>query len=477
MKTLFALILAFITSFSSFSQTIIKGPYLLYPNNNTQMTVMWQTNATANAIIYWGTTQTYGNSISVSEYGNDHQFKYTITGLTPMQKYYYKIEVAGTIKESSFITAPDNNAQNLTFYIYGDTRAHPEVQNNVTGRILTEINNNPASQTFCLNTGDCVTHGRTEGDWQNQFFNTSYSNNETLKSMVPYLLARGNHENYNANYNSGYATKFYKYWPYTFASNATNGDDMYYSFDYGPVHIAVLDQYDNGTYNNAQLSATQLSWLQNDLTNSNKTWKFILLHEPGWSARYTSRSEHGNNTDVQNNIQPLCIQHNVKAVFGGHNHYYAHCNVDDINHFTLGGGGAPLYSPSHTSGGIIVYAEATYHFMKVQIQGDNATLTAIRPDGSIVETINLQVPASIKDNIYNKVNIYPNPSNGHFSIQTPNDSSAEISIIDIFGRQIMKKRISSNNKHIDISKYSNGIYILSIKIGNQIIKKTIVNKQ
>lgn len=116
---------------------------------------------------------------------------------------------------------------------------HPEVQNTVTDRILTEINNEPLSQTFCLITGDCVNTGGVENDWQDQFFNPSYINSSELKLMVPYILARGNLENYNANYNSGNATVFYKYWPYTYASGSTNGDDMYWSFDYGPVHIAV----------------------------------------------------------------------------------------------------------------------------------------------------------------------------------------------------------------------------------------------
>ncbi len=476
MKTVLLIILPFFLGAAACAQSIIKGPYLLYPNSNTAMTVMWQTDTQANSTFYWGTTQSYGNSTPVSEFGNDHQFKYTLQGLIPAQKYYYKVEVGSMIKTGSFITAPNANKQNLTFYIYGDTRAHPEVQNNVTGRILTEINNNPSSQTFCLITGDCVTHGRTENDWQNQFFNAAYSNNESLKSKIPYILARGNHENYNTNYNSGYASIFYKYWPYNFASNSTNGDDMYYSFDYGPVHIAVVDQYDNGSYSPAKLSSVQLNWLQNDLAFSNKTWKFILLHEPGWSAKYTSR-EHGNNIDVQNNIQPLCMQYDVKAVFGGHNHYYAHCKVDSVNHFTLGGGGAPLYNPSHTSGGVIVYAEATYHFMKVQITGDTAVLTAIKPDGSIIETTNLHIPTSgLNENIADKIKVYPNPSDGIINIQFSGFSNADLHLYDMSGREVLSKKITSNTNKINLSNFNKGVYVIAVSADNQIIRKKIVLK-
>jgi len=31
-----------------------------------------------------------------------------------------------------------------------------------------------------LITGDCVSRGRVEDDWQHQFFNTSYANNNEL---------------------------------------------------------------------------------------------------------------------------------------------------------------------------------------------------------------------------------------------------------------------------------------------------------
>ena len=461
------------------SQSFRKGPYLLYPNDNTKMTVLWQLDATAASQISWGTTQSYGNTLTVSEYGADHQFKETLTGLTPATKYYYKVEVGSTVKTGTFNTAPTASEKNLTFYIYGDTRSHPEVQNNVTGRIITEINSNPTSQTFCLITGDCVTHGRVENDWQQQFFNTAYTNNGTLKSMLPYLLARGNHENYNAIYSNGKATVFYKYWPYSFASGSTDGDDMYYSFDYGPVHIAVIDQYDNGSYNPAKLSSTQLSWLQNDLASSDKSWKFILLHEPGWSAKYTSVSrEHGNNTDVQQNIQPLCVQYGVQAVFGGHNHYYAHCLVNNVHHFTLGGGGAPLYTPSHTSGGIIVYAEKTYHFMKVKIENNTATLTAIRPDGSVVETTHLIITDIHSNSASDSpVTIFPNPStNGLFTIKTSGTSLGRIEVLNSLGQQLFTKMANTAKTEIDLTGYGKGIYFVGTTVnGNKLYRKIMVN--
>lgn len=379
-----------------YSQTIKKGPYLIFPNANTEMTVLWQLSGTTSCTLSWGTTTSYGTDQAVTEYGSDHQFKHTITGLTTNTKYYYKVHFGSTDLTGSFKTAPASSATAVKFMAYGDTRTYYMNTNDVTARMLTEISNDADFQTFSLHTGDWVNKGQnaSEDEWGTQFFNRNGTNNINFQSKMPLMGVKGNHENYTENY-SPYepASNFYKYFPYDLATTPSEpGDDMYYSFDYGPVHIVALNQYDNGSYSPATISTAQKTWLENDLANSDKPWKFILLHEPGWSASSTNKSEHTNNTDVQNNIQPLCVQYGVQAIFGGHNHYYAHALVNGVHHFTLGGGGAPLYAPSYTSGGVVQYAESTFHFAKIEVDGNNATITVVRPDGTTVETINLTIP-------------------------------------------------------------------------------------
>ena len=102
------------------------------------------------------------------------------------------------------------------------------------------------------------------------------------------------------------------------------------------MHVVMLDQYTTYT-----AGSTQYNWLKTDLAASTKKWKVVVLHEPGWSAG----GGHGNNTTVQNDLQPLFVQYGVAIVFGGHNHYYARASVSGVTHLTVGGGGAPLYSP------------------------------------------------------------------------------------------------------------------------------------
>ncbi|AXG71590.1 hypothetical protein KORDIASMS9_03847 [Kordia sp. SMS9] len=79
--------------------------------------------------------------------------------------------------------------------------------------------------------------------------------------------------------------------------------------------------------------------------------------------------------------------------------------------------------------------------------------------------------------------IYPNPSNGNYSIQPSFQTSVkektyEISIANIAGKSIFTKSTISLERayHLDISKYTAGVYFLTIKVGNTTeVKKLIKN--
>jgi len=73
------------------------------------------------------------------------------------------------------------------------------------------------------------------------------------------------------------------------------------------------------------------------------------------------RRRHANNPTVQAAIQPLAEQYGVSVIFGGHNHYYARAVVHGVTHLTVGGGGAPLYTP-RPGADHVVTARSAYSF-------------------------------------------------------------------------------------------------------------------
>jgi hypothetical protein len=74
------------------------------------------------------------------------------------------------------------------------------------------------------------------------------------------------------------------------------------------------------------------------------------------------------------------------------------------------------------------------------------------------------------------ISVYPNPSNGEFTIST--DSDMNLSIINNLGQVVKEISInSSNNYNASVSNLANGIYFVVGKNNDQLIKtKIIVSK-
>jgi hypothetical protein len=77
----------------------------------------------------------------------------------------------------------------------------------------------------------------------------------------------------------------------------------------------------------------------------------------------------------------------------------------------------------------------------------------------------------------NSIYVYPNPSNGIFTLVTNSDKIDEIEVFDATGKVILsKKYINSPYNHIpiDITSASQGIYFLKIIANNQSVTKRII---
>ena len=337
--------------------------------------MLWQLSTKAVCELDWGEdtggAPSYPYGATTVEYGSDHQHKYDIYNLKPGIKYNYRVTVEASEYTGSFCAGPPDFARNVKFLAYGDTRTFPADHQTVTSRMLETFTNDPNYQTFTLHVGDWVTNGDDETDWDDEFFNRSYSDTLQMQANLPLQGCMGNHEYTGVG--------FAKYFPYTFVNP---GNGLYWSFDYGPVHVAVLDQYSGGGWSADEhgliLGEQQLTWLENDLASSDKDWKFVMFHTPGWSAGHPSvpwddPDGEMNDQIIQNDVQPLCEQYGVDIIFAGDLHYYARCDVNDVHHITTGGGGAPLHDPTldpenrppSLEGGPV----STYEFCKIDIQG------------------------------------------------------------------------------------------------------------
>jgi hypothetical protein len=111
---------------------------------------------------------------------------------------------------------------------------------------------------------------------------------------------------------------------------------------------------------------------------------------------------------------------------------------------------------------------ATGHYMQtgsVQVVDENKTV-----DVTIIGT-------SIDDNILNSVfNVFPNPTTGIIKIQGEKVINSKITVFDITGKQVINKFSDNAETSLDISEFSNGIYIIQVDTGEEIYRQKLLKK-
>jgi acid phosphatase type 7 len=154
----------------------------------------------------------------------------------------------------------------------------------------------------------------------------------------------GNHD-----YHSAGAAPYYAY----FGDNAGPAGRGYYSYDLGAWHIIVLNSNSSCTTISCAAGSAQEQWLRADLGANSKACTLAYWHHP----RFNSGASHGNNIAVAPFWDAL-YQYGAEIILNGHEHVYERFGpqtpnatpdaTTGIRQFTVGTGGAGLYSFSST---------------------------------------------------------------------------------------------------------------------------------
>jgi acid phosphatase type 7 len=340
---------------------LVKGPYLqdLAP---TSITIMWQLDQAAPArVAVDGPGGARSVEVAAARFGEA-----TIDRLTPSSRYRYRVDTAGRSWSGEFATAPEVGADvPFTFIVVGDTRSGVDAHRRVIERIAQEV------PDFVLGTGDMVDDGYRQDQWQ-QFFDVEAP---VLRDNV-YFPAVGNHDRQGR----GRTADSYR----AYFSVPDNGDARYYGFSYAAARFLVLD---SNEYSFAL--SDQTAWLERELIAARQDpavrHVFVVMHHPPFSV-----SLHGGSRDLRERWTPLFEKYQVAAVFSGHDHVYERAEHNGIRYFVSGGGGAPLYPrrphPSPVDLDAVKKLERTFHFLRVAVTGGRVEVTAVRSDGTVIET-------------------------------------------------------------------------------------------
>ena len=93
----------------------------------------------------------------------------------------------------------------------------------------------------------------------------------------------------------------------------------------------------------------------------------------------------------------------------------------------------------------------------------------------VIQTLRVIGTTGIIKTDNNLFSIYPNPSNGRFSLRLLNENPYDIVIIDILGK-IVYESFSNHSVilHIDLSNCLNGVYLLKIQNDSESLFEKII---
>jgi rhodanese-related sulfurtransferase len=75
-----------------------------------------------------------------------------------------------------------------------------------------------------------------------------------------------------------------------------------------------------------------------------------------------------------------------------------------------------------------------------------------------------------------KIKLYPNPTNGHLTIQTEGIVLYSVELISLKGQLVYHKNYKGNNNQIDLSSFEKGLYFITIRSGDYVRMQKIIKQ-
>ncbi len=356
------------------------GPYLNMATE-TSINLLWETDRPATAIVEYGDRVPLENRITLDTPRRIQEV--IMDGLEPQSSYFYRVVASADGEDIdsgvlSFQTAV-NDGTPFSFAILGDTEARPHINSRLSQLIWGERPN------FMLNVGDLTDGGMHDHkfEWNYEYF----VGMTQLNSRIPVFPVPGN----------GEADLFW-YSRYHVLPNS----EAYYSFRYGNAEFFMLDS--NQRRESFAPGGEQYEWLEDALSNSTATWKFVAHHHPTYTME---ENDYGNaweepttlgDLDVRQ-ILPLYEALGVDMVFFGHIHGYErtmpiNAGMVDIQngvvHLLAGGGGGNLEDFGPTRSWFTRKVYRGHHYALVNIHDQQLRLTMYDTEGRLRDLMELR---------------------------------------------------------------------------------------
>ncbi len=218
---------------------------------------------------------------------------------------------------------------------------------------------------FVIMLGDNIYDSWTPEDYR-QKFELPYK--PLLDAGVTFHAAIGNHDdaaqpNYPL-FNMG-GQRYYTFKPASLAAQLSGTDVRFFMID------------------TERLDGTQLEWLDREMGGSDAEWKIAVFHRPIYTSGRYGFAARG----LRRALEPLLVKHGVSVVFSGHEHFYERLKPQQgITYFISGGAGSLRPRDIRPSDLEDAGFDEDYHFMLVEISGDELYYQAISRTGATVDS-------------------------------------------------------------------------------------------
>ena len=244
---------------------------------------------------------------SATRYRGRYSHQVAVTDLAPGTAYTYRVGDASANVWSgacSFVT--DDRDDSFSFLTIADVQASSDENFAQAARTLRAGVQLLPDADFTVNLGDYV-NDNTNDEWDWYFANFAFSHN-----ACTHVPVAGNHDGNITNKLNTFC------FANTFCLDTSDNESLegvYYSFDYGNAHFAVLNT--NDMY---PMSQAQRNWLRNDMSASSAMWKILLMHRSLYSA---GKNINKPDTVVMREVLlPIIDELDIDLVLSGHDHMY-----------------------------------------------------------------------------------------------------------------------------------------------------------
>lgn len=244
--------------------------------------------------------------------------KANVENILDGETYFFRVGASGVptnewITGSFDVRSDDDYFENgLSFFHITDTQHDnlTDYKNNWLPTI--EAAYKKFNPDFILHTGD-ITNNNWSGSSDLLEFHWSHDIGNEVGNTPVLMTSTGNHDSEDEVFN-----KFYNF---KMPENASTKTGSYCSYDLGNVHFINIDTNESGFNLSKGLSEEQITWIEQDLSET--TADFIIIQTHKGMLSYGKHHLDNEMPLIRDQLMPLLDKYNVDLFLNGHDHIYS----------------------------------------------------------------------------------------------------------------------------------------------------------